>query len=95
MAPLAKAAASYYANIHCSYSVIGPQLASREVGLEINVEKNNCMLLSLHQNAGQNRDIKIAKKYFANTSPPMWSSGQSSWLQIQGPGFDSRRYQIF
>jgi hypothetical protein len=25
----------------------------------------------------------------------MWSSGQSSWLQIQGPGFDSRRYQIF
>jgi hypothetical protein len=22
-------------------------------------------------------------------------SGQSSWLQIQRPGFDSRRYQIF
>jgi hypothetical protein len=28
--------------------------------------------------------------------PPLWSSGQSSWLQIQrSPGFDSRRYQIF
>jgi hypothetical protein len=26
---------------------------------------------------------------------PMWSSGQSSWLQIQRFGFDSRRYQIF
>jgi hypothetical protein len=26
---------------------------------------------------------------------PQWSSGQSSWLQIQRPGFDSRRYQIF
>jgi hypothetical protein len=24
-----------------------------------------------------------------------WSSGQSSWLQIPGFGFDSRRYQIF
>jgi hypothetical protein len=27
--------------------------------------------------------------------PPLWSSDQSSWLQIQRPGFDSRRYQIF
>jgi hypothetical protein len=27
--------------------------------------------------------------------PPLWSSGQSSWLQIQRPVFDSRRYQIF
>jgi hypothetical protein len=25
----------------------------------------------------------------------LWSSGHSSWLQIQRPGFDSRRYQIF
>jgi hypothetical protein len=25
----------------------------------------------------------------------MWSSGQSSWLQIQRSGFDSRHYQIF
>jgi hypothetical protein len=25
--------------------------------------------------------------------PPLWSSGQSSWLQIQKPGFDSRHYQ--
>jgi hypothetical protein len=27
--------------------------------------------------------------------PPLWSSDQSSWLQIKRPGFDSRRYQIF
>jgi hypothetical protein len=26
---------------------------------------------------------------------PLWSSGQSSWLQIQRHGFDSRRHQIF
>jgi hypothetical protein len=27
--------------------------------------------------------------------PPLWSSGQSSWIQIQRSGFDSRSYQIF
>jgi hypothetical protein len=32
--------------------------ASKEVGLEINVEKTKYMLLSRHQNVGQNRDIK-------------------------------------
>jgi hypothetical protein len=26
---------------------------------------------------------------------PLWSSGQSSWLQIQRSRFDSGRYQIF
>jgi hypothetical protein len=25
--------------------------------------------------------------------PPLWSSGQSCWLQIRRPGFDSRHYQ--
>jgi hypothetical protein len=25
--------------------------------------------------------------------PPLWSSGQSSWLQIRRPGLDSRHYQ--
>jgi hypothetical protein len=27
--------------------------------------------------------------------PPLWSSGQSSWPQIQRSEFDSQRYQIF
>jgi hypothetical protein len=27
--------------------------------------------------------------------PPMWTSEQSSWLQIQSSGFDSWHYQIF
>jgi hypothetical protein len=26
---------------------------------------------------------------------PLWSSGQSLWLQIQRSGFDSQHYQIF
>jgi hypothetical protein len=30
-----------------------------------------------------------------HSGPPPWSSGQSSWLQIQRSEFDSRRYQIF
>jgi hypothetical protein len=30
-----------------------------------------------------------------NAGPPLWSSGQSSWLQIQRSGFDYRHYQIF
>jgi hypothetical protein len=30
-----------------------------------------------------------------SSGPPLWSSGQSSWLQIQRSGFDSLRYQIF
>jgi hypothetical protein len=33
--------------------------------------------------------------YVEESRPPLRSSGQSSWLQIQRPGFDSRRYQIF
>jgi hypothetical protein len=27
-----------------------------------------------------------------HVGPPLWSSGQSSWLQIRRPGFDSRHY---
>jgi hypothetical protein len=40
--------------------------ASKEVGLEVNTEKTKCMLLSRHQNAGQNHDVgaKIAKQMF-------------------------------
>jgi hypothetical protein len=34
--------------------------ANKEVGLEINIGKTKYMLLSSHQNVGQNRDIKIA-----------------------------------
>jgi hypothetical protein len=33
--------------------------------------------------------------YYYYYWPPLWSSGQSSWLQIQRPGFDSQLYQIF
>jgi hypothetical protein len=40
--------------------------ASKEVGLEINVEKTKHMLLSRHQNAGENCDINITNRSFEN-----------------------------
>jgi hypothetical protein len=33
--------------------------------------------------------------WYTQSWPPLWSSSQSSWLQIQRSGFDSRHYQIF
>jgi hypothetical protein len=37
---------------------------SKEVGLEINIEKTKYVLLSCHWNAVQNRDIEIANRSF-------------------------------
>jgi hypothetical protein len=39
--------------------------------------------------------VKCFNGYIMCTRPPLWSSGQSSWLQIQRSGFDSRCYQVF
>jgi hypothetical protein len=40
--------------------------ASKEVGREVNTKKTKYMLLSHHQNAGQNHDINIGHRCFAN-----------------------------
>jgi hypothetical protein len=32
---------------------------------------------------------------FGLNRPPLWSSGESSWLQIQRSGFNFRSYKIF
>jgi hypothetical protein len=42
--------------------------SSKEVGLEVNTETSKYMLLSRHENAGQNHDIKIANKCFENVA---------------------------
>jgi hypothetical protein len=39
---------------------------SKEVGLRVHIEKTKYMLLSCHQNGGQNHDIKIANRCFEN-----------------------------
>jgi hypothetical protein len=38
--------------------------ASKEVGLEVNVEEIKYMLVSRDRNAGQNREIKIGNRSF-------------------------------
>jgi hypothetical protein len=42
--------------------------SSKEVGLQINVEKTKHMLQTRYQNVGQNRNIKIANRLFGNVS---------------------------
>jgi hypothetical protein len=40
-------------------------------------------------------DIHLLEVLFKDSTGVLSSSGQSSWLQIQRSGFDSRRYQFF
>jgi hypothetical protein len=42
--------------------------ASKEVGLEVNTKKTKYMLLSRHQNAGQNHDMNTANRSFENVA---------------------------
>jgi hypothetical protein len=42
--------------------------ASKELGLEVNVEKAKYMLVSWDQNSGQNQEIKIGNRSFENVS---------------------------
>jgi hypothetical protein len=37
--------------------------------------------------------VQIMNEY-NNSRPPLWSSGQSSWIQIRRPGFDSRHCHV-
>jgi hypothetical protein len=47
--------------------------ASKEVDLDVNTEKTNCMLLSRHQNAGYSLDIKIDKDVLKTwPNPHIW-----------------------
>jgi hypothetical protein len=41
------------------------------------------------------RFLQTSSKFHTLQWPPLWSSGQSSWPQMQRSGFNSRRYQIF
>jgi hypothetical protein len=41
---------------------------SKEVSLEVNAEKTKYMLLSRHQNAGQNQDLKIVNRSFESVA---------------------------
>jgi hypothetical protein len=47
--------------------------SGEEVGLDVNAEKNKYMLLSCHQNEGQNYDIKIDNRSFENVGQLKYS----------------------
>jgi hypothetical protein len=42
--------------------------ASKEIGIKVNAEKAKYMLISRHQNAGQNHNIKTANRSFENVA---------------------------
>jgi archaellum component FlaC len=42
--------------------------SSRGIGLEINAEKTKYMIMSRHQNSGQNQNIRIANELFGNVA---------------------------
>jgi hypothetical protein len=42
--------------------------ASRNVGLEINADKTKHMIMSRHQNSGQNQNIGIVNESFENVA---------------------------
>jgi hypothetical protein len=42
--------------------------ATRDVGLEINAEKTEYMIMSRHQNSGQNQNIRTANELFKNVA---------------------------
>jgi hypothetical protein len=59
---------------------------------------NPIVIANLVYDNSLSRDISIHLfiwRLWHKHRPPLWSSGQCSWLQIQRSGFDSRRYQIF
>jgi hypothetical protein len=41
------------------------------------------------------RSVGIVRSQTEESRSRLWSSGQSSWLQVPRSGFDSQRYQIF
>jgi hypothetical protein len=77
------------------------QKCTHGVGIELSILKekepnNEFMILKTgdeHRTFWQH--VLPYKTAFLSCWPPLWSSGQSSWLQIHRPGFDSRHYQIF
>jgi hypothetical protein len=55
--------------MHSSSPLFMPETsvdASKKVGVKVNTEKSKYTLLSHHQNAGQNHDIKITNRCFEN-----------------------------
>ena len=44
----------------------GLKVASKEIGLEVNVDKNKYMVMSRDQNAGRNHSMNIENRFFGS-----------------------------
>jgi hypothetical protein len=64
----------------------------RRIVATVSTKRNSSCLTEHKRSWKLERLFRIALEHYR---PPLWSSGQSSWLQIQRSGFDSRLYQIF
>jgi hypothetical protein len=73
-----------------------PACESRHL-LLFRFQNQECLELHLHYTvrALLNTGKSAYTGLYGDIRPRLWSSGQSSWLQIQRSGFDSRLYQIF
>jgi hypothetical protein len=75
-------------NLHTGKVLLGLVFRNQDKGMKaIEVLCIMNLLLKVSQ---------LIKKFsfgIETSGPPLWSSGQSSWLQIQRNGFDSRHYQ--
>jgi hypothetical protein len=61
----------------------------------LSVTKGIYQLVIYSENSKTLRNERNINIVFKSYWPPLRPNDQSSWLQIQRPGFDSRRYQIF
>jgi hypothetical protein len=81
--------------LHISYSLTSPfQLfLAKGTSFEATHYAVSSNLLPIHFSSVQ--IISSSVNTIPLMSAPLWSSGQSSWLQIQRSGFNCRHYQIF
>jgi hypothetical protein len=71
----------FITKLYCEYSEVGFVLLNTTVSHRLRVQIDKTILL---------KKLPVFEDHTNN----LWSSGQSSWLQIQRSGFYSRRYQI-
>jgi hypothetical protein len=69
-----------------------PPLWSEFLATDPEVRVRFPVLPDFLRNSGSRKGSTQPREY---NWPPLWPSDQSSWLQIHGSGFDSRRCQIF
>jgi hypothetical protein len=83
------------ASLHCKLqTILSLERAPYMKNKESNCHSDKCNFWSPAPKGARQQD-ELSDWPSVLMWPPLWSSSQSSWLQIQRSGFDSRRYQIF